>query len=117
GSYFANSELAATGTPTGKELEILEEIRDQVPPEVFTEAYENPVGGSTRDVRENLRRATELLREAGWEVRDGVLVNSETGEPMTVEFLTNQPDSERYIAPYSRNLNRLGIQTSIRSVD
>jgi microcin C transport system substrate-binding protein len=116
-SYFQNSELAAEGLPEGLELEILEEIRDQVPPEVFTEEYSNPVGGDTRRTRENLRAAGELLREAGWEVRDGVLTNAETGEAMRVEFLLVQPDMERIVNPYLRNLQRLGIQGTIRTVD
>ena len=59
-SYFENSELAAEGLPEGLELEILEEVRDEVPPEVFTEEYENPVGGGTRESRQNLRQAGEL---------------------------------------------------------
>lgn len=117
GSYFENSDLAAAGLPEGKELEILEKVRDQVPPEVFTTVYENPVGGDTRKQRENLRKATQLLKEAGWEVRNGVLVNGQTGEPFTVEFLNDQPDSERVIAPYIQNLGKLGIKASIRTVD
>lgn len=117
GSYFENSELAATGLPEGKELEILEKVRDQVPPEVFTEEYENPVGGDSRQTRKNLREATKLLKEAGWEIRTGVLVNSETGEPFTVEFLNDQPDSERILSPYIQNLQKLGIKATIRTVD
>ncbi len=117
GSYFENSELAATGLPEGKELEILERVRDKVPAEVFTKVYENPVGGDARKVRENLRNATRLLKEAGWQVRNGVLVNDKTGEPFTVEFLNDQPDSERVIAPYIQNLGKLGIKATIRTVD
>lgn len=117
GSFFENTELAATGLPEGKELEILEKIRDQVPPEVFTTEYKNPVGGDTRTLRTNLREAARLLKEAGWEVKGGVLTNAETGEPFTVEFLTSQPDSERTLSPYIQNLKRLGIQATIRPVD
>lgn len=116
-SFFQNSELAATGLPEGKELEILETVRDQVPPEVFTKVYENPVGGDTRQVRKNLREAAGLLKEAGWEVKNGALVNVETGEPFTVEFLNDQPDSERVLSPYIQNLERLGIKATIRTVD
>ncbi|ESR25541.1 extracellular solute-binding protein [Lutibaculum baratangense] len=117
GSYFPNSELAATGLPEGKELEILEEVRDKVPPEVFTQEYKNPVGGDRRNVRENFARAGELLTEAGWIVEGGQRVNRETGEAMRVEFLTAQPDTERVLSPYIRNLERLGIQGTIRNVD
>ncbi len=116
-SYFQNSELAATGLPEGRELEVLEPLRDLVPVEVFTEEFRNPVGGGQRAMRENLRTARQLLAEAGWEIQDGVLTNVETGEPMTVEFLTASPDSERVIAPYLRSLERLGVQGTIRTVD
>jgi len=117
GSFFENTELAATGLPEGKELEILEKVRDQVPPEVFTTEYKNPVGGDTRTLRTNLREAARLLKEAGWEVKGGVLTNGETGQPFTVEFLTSQPDSERTLSPYIQNLKKLGIQATIRPVD
>jgi len=116
-SYFENSELAARGLPEGKELEILEKVRDQVPPEVFTTPYENPVGGDSRKLRTNLREAARLLKDAGWGVRDGVLVNGKTGEPFVVEFLNDQPDSERILSPYIQNLQKLGIRATIRTVD
>lgn len=116
-SFFENSELAATGLPEGRELALLEEIRDKVPPEVFTTEFQNPVGGDQRRVRENLRVATQLLREAGWEIRDGRLINTQTGEPFEVEFLNDQPDSERILAPYIQQLGRLGIRGTIRTVD
>lgn len=117
GSFFANSELAARGLPGPKELEILEPIRDKVPPEVFTEEYKNPVNSSPQMQRANLRQARNLLREAGFEVKDGVLVNGETGAPMQVEFLLVSPTFERIVLPYVQNLERLGIQASVRTVD
>ena len=79
--------MHATGLPQGKELEILETVRDKVPPEVFTKPYTNPVGGNPEAVRDNLREALRLLKEAGYEVRDRKLVNAKTGEPFTIEFL------------------------------
>lgn len=115
-SYFQNSELAATGLPEGRELELLEEVRDQVPAEVFTTEFQNPVGGSTSATRRNLRAARALLEEAGWTIRDGTLTNAD-GAPFEAEFLIVQPDSERVINPYLRNLERLGIRGSIRVVD
>ena len=88
-SYFEGTELAATGLPTGRELELLETVRDKVPAEVFTKPYSNPVSGNPTEVRTNLREAVRLFKEAGYEVRDQQLVNSKTGEPLTVEFLAN----------------------------
>ena len=115
-SFFEKSELEATGLPKGIELEILDEIRDQVPPEVFTEEYENPVAGDKRSLRRNLKKAGDLLTEAGWTVQNGKRVNA-AGEALSVEFLLVQPDMDRIINPYIRNLSRLGIEGTIRAVD
>lgn len=116
-SYFEGTELAAEGLPQGKELEILETVRDKVPAEVFTRPFANPVNGSPEKVRANLREALRLLKEAGWEVKDRRLVNVQTGEPFTVEFLISQPTFERVILFYKPSLERLGIQVSVRTVD
>jgi microcin C transport system substrate-binding protein len=78
-SYFDGTELASSGLPLGRELEILEAVRAEVPAEVFTTAYANPVGGSPEAVRENLREGLRLLKEAGYEVRERKLVDSKTG--------------------------------------
>jgi microcin C transport system substrate-binding protein len=118
GSYFQGSELAAPlAPPEGRELEILNEVKDGVPPEVFTEVHRNPVNDSPDDMRGNLRKAVQLLKEAGWEVKSGVLTNVKTGQPMRVEFLLNSPLFERIVQPYLRNLERLGIKGTIRMVD
>lgn len=116
-SYFDNSELAARGLPKGKELEILEEVRELVPAEVFTKPYENPVNNSPRDLRKHLREAAALFRAAGWRIKDGVLTHEKTGERMEVEFLLVQPAFERIVLPYVRNLSRLGVKASVRVVD
>jgi len=116
-SFFEGTELASEGLPEGRELEILEEVRDLVPAEVFTEPYENPVGGSPEKVRENAREAVRLFRESGWEIRDGTMVNAETGEPFTIEFVTNSPLAERFVLPYANSLARIGIDLTIRTVD
>ena len=116
-SYFEGLELAARDLPQGQELAILETVKDKLPPEVFTQPYTNPVGGSAEAVRSNLREGVRLLREAGWEVRDRKLVNVKTGEPMVVEFLLSSPDSVRFVEPYKPNLERLGITVSMRVVD
>jgi microcin C transport system substrate-binding protein len=116
-SYFAGTELAATGLPGGRELELLETVRDKVPPEVFTTPYANPVGGNPEAVRNNLREALRLLKEAGYEVRNQQLVDSKTGEPFKVELLAEEPSSERIFLFYKPSLERLGIGVSVRTVD
>ena len=108
-SYFEGTELASTGLPTGRELEILETVRDKVPPEVFTTPYTNPVGGNPQAVRDNLREAVRLFKEAGYEVRNERLVDSKTGEPYAVEFLADDPSFERVFLFYKPSLDRLGI--------
>ena len=117
GSFFEGTELAATNLPHGLELQILDGLRDQVPPEVFTTPFKNPVGGSPEAVRANLRHAMHLLREAGYEVRNQVLINSKTGEPLTVEFLVGAPQYERIVLFYKASLERLGIDATLRTVD
>jgi microcin C transport system substrate-binding protein len=116
-SYFEGLELASSGLPAGEELAILEPLRDKVPPEVFTTAYANPVNGSPENVRSNLREATRLLREAGYEIRDRKLADAKTGEPLTVEVLIAQPEWERIVLFYKPSLARLGIDLSVRYVD
>jgi microcin C transport system substrate-binding protein len=117
-SYFYGTELASSGLPEGEELEILESLRGQIPESVFTTAYENPVGGNERDVqanmRTNLREAISLFREAGYELRDGRMVNSETGEPFTFEILLNGSIIEKVALPYAENLKRIGVDVSVR---
>ena len=116
-SYFSNSELAAEGPPSAAEREILAPYRDQLPPEVFERAYEPPVTSGTGHPRQNLRRALEILRKAGWELRDGVLHHHETGEPLAFEIMLVNPSFERVALPYVRNLRRIGVQARVRTVD
>jgi microcin C transport system substrate-binding protein len=116
-SYFEGTELAATGLPEGRELELLETVRDKVPAEVFKKAYSNPVGGNPIAVRNNLREAVRLFKESGYEVLNQQLVNSKTGEPYTVELLANAPIFERVFLFYKRSLERVGITVSVRTVD
>jgi microcin C transport system substrate-binding protein len=116
-SYFAGTELASSDLPAGRELAFLEMVRDKVPKEVFTTAYSNPVGGNPQAVRENLREAVRLFRQAGYEVRNERLVNRNTGEPFTVEFLADDPAFERVFLFYKPSLVRLGITVTVRTVD
>jgi len=116
-SFFDNSELAARGLPEGEELEILEQFRGRIPDEVFTTEYVPPsTDGSGRN-RANLKVAVELLREAGWQIRDKKLTNVETGEVMTFEVLLVSPLFERIVNPMAKSLRRIGIDVSVRTVD
>ena len=119
GSFFERTELASTGLPEGRELEILREIAarhpDHVPERVFTEPYRNPVAGDTGKLRENLREADRLLREAGWEVVDGKRMKD--GEVFTIEYLESSPVFEPIALPWLNNLRRLGFETEYRFVD
>ncbi|GAA0786533.1 ABC transporter substrate-binding protein [Roseibium denhamense] len=116
-SYFAGTELAHSGLPEGEELEILESVRDLIPAEVFTQEYQNPVGGSRDALRSNLRQAVGLFREAGYQLEDGTMVHAETREPFTIEFVDNNPNSVRYVQPYADELAKLGIEMTIRVLD
>ncbi len=115
--FFGAEELMATGLPTGKELEILETVRAQVPPEVFIKPYTNPVNGSAENVRANLREALQLLKDAGYEVRDRKLVDAKTGTPFTVELLSEDPSYERIMLFFKPALERLGIAVTVRTID
>ena len=115
-SYFDNSELKASGLPQGRELEILKEVKDQVPAEVFTSEWKNPVNVAPADARRHLAEAAKLLTEAGWRPKGGVLTNDK-GAELTAEFLLVQPDFERIVQPYKAALDKLGVKSSIRIVD
>lgn len=116
-SFFARSELAATGTPSPAERKLLEPFRDELPPALFTEPYRAPRTDGSGNNRENLRKADELLTQAGFIVKDGRRVSAKTGEPLAVEFLVSQPAFERIIQFYKQSLDRLGIGSTIRLVD
>ncbi|HJZ44754.1 MAG TPA: extracellular solute-binding protein [Hyphomicrobiaceae bacterium] len=115
-SYFDNSILRARGLPDGRELEILSEIRSEVPPEVFTEEWKNPVNHTPEDARKHLSMAAKLLAEAGWEAKGGVMTNAQ-GVQLSAEFLLVQPDFERIVLPYKAALEKLGVKASARVVD
>ena len=65
-SYFDNSELKASGLPQGRELELLNEVKADIPPEVFTTEYKNPTNPTPEARRANLQKAAKLLEQAGW---------------------------------------------------
>jgi microcin C transport system substrate-binding protein len=119
-SYFDNSELGSRGKLAdagAEEREILERYRDKLPDAVFTETYEPPTTDGPRGLRTNLRKAQMLLQEAGWEVVDGKLRNRKTGAPFDFEILLVEPTFEKMALPFARNLERLGITATVRTVD
>ncbi len=116
-SYFWSTELANEGLPSPAELALLNPFKDKVPPEVFTKHYEPPKTDGSGDIRQNLREAFTILKDAGWVVKGQKLANAETGEPMRFEILLSSPDFERVTLPFVSNLQRLGIEANVRTVD
>jgi microcin C transport system substrate-binding protein len=116
-SYFDNSELAATGVPQGEELQILERFRGQVPDAVFTTEYDPPKYDGSGNIRDGIRKALKLLKEAGWTFKGEKLVNDDTGQPFAFEVLLNNPQFERIVLPFAKNLERMGITARVRTVD
>ena len=115
-SYFDNSELAARGEPDASELALLEPLRDQLPAAVFGPAWVPPKTDGSGAIREQRRTAYALLKDAGWQIVDDQLVNAD-GEPLQFEFLLVQPEFERVLLPFKRNLASLGITMELRRVD
>jgi len=115
-SFFENSPLKATGKPTVAELALLEPLRTDLPPETFGEAVIPPVSNGSGQDRQLLRKANQLLSQAGWKRKGQQLVNAK-GEPLTLEFLIFSPTMERIISPFVRNLKLLGVDANIRQVE
>ncbi|MFN4141819.1 extracellular solute-binding protein [Aestuariivirga sp.] len=119
-SYFNNSEMEAKGLPSPQELALLEPLKAQLPPEVFTAEYRNPVNDTPQNRRKNLRQAAKLLNDAGWTVtQDGgrSILKNATGEQLTIEFLLDSPLFERIALPYKQQLELLGIGVGVKTVD
>ena len=116
-SYFDNSELGATGLPDERELAILGKYRGRIPDEVFTKAYEPPKTDGTGRIRSNLRQGDRLLKEAGWVIDGGRRIHAETGKPLEFEILLINPAFERVSLPFAKNLQRLGVEARVRTVD
>ncbi len=116
-SYFSNSELAAVGLPSEAEMAYLEPFRDKLPAALFEQEYTPPSTDGPGGLRANLRRALELLAEAGWQVRNNRLTHTETGREMRFTILLDNPTFERVTLPFVRNLEQLGIEARVRTVD
>ncbi|WP_411751897.1 ABC transporter substrate-binding protein, partial [Serratia sp. (in: enterobacteria)] len=116
-SYFQNTDYAATGYPDAAELAWLAPLKGKVPAEVFTSIYQPPTSDGSGNDRVNLLKATELLKQAGWEVKNQQLVNRQTGKPFTFELMLPSGSNFQYVLPFQHNLKRLGIDMQIREID
>jgi microcin C transport system substrate-binding protein len=116
-SFFGNSELASSGLPTAAELKYLEPLRGQIPDEVFTKEFKLPETDGTGNVRDLARRALALLKEAGWEVKDGKMTETKTGKKLAFEMLLQDASFERVVLPYKQNLERIGVDMTVRTID
>ena len=114
---FGNTQCEARGNPSAEELALLEPWRGKVPEAVFGPMYTPPTTeGEGHSLRANLRRARELLAEAGWTYRDGALRNAE-GQAMVIEYLDSKEGGARTVTPWIRNLEKLGITLRFTAVD
>jgi microcin C transport system substrate-binding protein len=116
-SYFDNSELAATGVPEGAELALLTPYRGRIPDEVFSQEYNPPKSDGSGNIRRNLRKASKLLTDAGWLIKGRNRVNEKTGKALSFEVLLVSPLFERIVLPFAKNLEKLGVQARVRTVD
>jgi microcin C transport system substrate-binding protein len=115
-SFFSNSELASTGLPQGRELEILEKYRGKIPDEVFTTEYQPPKSDGSGNNRANLAKAKQILDDAGWKMgKDGV--REKDGVKLSFEIIDSNPQFERWTLPFIQNLKRLGINATFRTID
>jgi microcin C transport system substrate-binding protein len=116
-SFFTNSELASSGLPSGRELEILQPYKDKLPESVFTTEFTLPKSDGKGYNRKNLKIAAALLKEAGWIVKDNQLVNSKTGEPFEIEMIIYSPATVRIVNPYAQTLKKLGITMTVKNIE
>jgi microcin C transport system substrate-binding protein len=116
-SFFENSELASSGLPSGKELDYLTPYMDVLPKEIFIEEYNPPKTDGSGFMRLELKKASTLLQNAGWELINGKLTNKKTGKKFEFEILLVSPAFERIVLPFKDNLEKLGINTNVRTID
>jgi microcin C transport system substrate-binding protein len=117
-SFFENSELSATGLPDDKELALLTPLKDQLPPEVFTTAYNPPITDGSGNNRANLKKASDILDAAGYKLgKDGIRVHEKTGVRLSFEFIDANPAFERWVLPFTQNLKRIGVECKFRVLD
>ncbi len=116
-SYFMGSDLASSGLPQGKELEILDQYKDKLPPELFTQEWKLPAFDNPQAERKILKQAVDLLASAGWVIKGGKMVNAKTGAPFRFEILDFRQGAEATLMPYVTMLRKIGIDAPLRFVD
>ncbi|HAS0919365.1 extracellular solute-binding protein [Enterobacter cloacae] len=116
-SYFQNTEYAARAYPNADELTLLAPFKAQLPPEVFTTVFDPPTSDGNGFDRDNLLKASKLLDEAGWVLKNQKRVNAQTGKPLSFELLIASGANDQWVLPFKHNLARLGITMNIRQVD
>ncbi|WP_449566984.1 extracellular solute-binding protein [Lelliottia nimipressuralis] len=116
-SYFQNTEYAARQYPDAAELTLLAPLKAEVPPEVFTSIFEPPTSKGDGYDRDNLLKASKLLDDAGWVLRNQKRVNTQTGNPLSFELLLSSAGNNQWVLPFQHNLERLGVTVEIRQVD
>ena len=116
-SFFENSELASSGVPSGRELDLLNDYKELLPQKLFQEEYNPPKTDGSGFMRKELQEATKLLQDAGWELQEGKLINKKSGSKFEFELLLVSPAFERIVLPFKDNLAKLGIDVSVRTID
>lgn len=116
-SYFQNTEYAARDYPHADELVLLAPMKAELPPEVFTRVFEPPKSDGNGFDRDNLLKASKLLDDAGWVLKNRQRVNVQTGKPLSFELLIASGANDQWVLPFKKNLARLGVTMNIRQVD
>ncbi|MBO6281027.1 MAG: ABC transporter substrate-binding protein [Alphaproteobacteria bacterium] len=119
-SYFTNTGMEATGLPQGKEKEILRQYTDILPADVFEKPYTPVVNEDIYNSRENLKKAVALLKSAGYDFKNGKMVNLKTGEPLEFEILSNSANGATFtkvMLPFIENLRKIGIKAVFRNLE
>jgi microcin C transport system substrate-binding protein len=116
-SFFGNTEYEAKNAITKNEIEILEPIKNDIPPEVYTSIFTPPKSDGTGNIRDGARKAMKLFDDAGWVLKNGKLISKASGKQFSFELLIYDSSTERFAIPFQRNLERYGIDMRIRMVD
>lgn len=118
-SYFENSVFASHffGLPSEQELKYLNPLKDQLPPDLFSKVWQPPLTDGSGRNRSQIRRASEILDKAGWLLKEGVRVHQKSGEKLQFEIILVSPAFERVVAPFQKNLEKLGVAVKYRTID